>query len=66
MTVLQQRAELIAWYGRLGYTLTGEHASFPYGDERFGVPRHDDLAFVVLEKRLEAPGTRIGRDAGIG
>jgi ribosomal protein S18 acetylase RimI-like enzyme len=52
MTVIRQRAELIAWYERRGYVRTGETAPFPYGDERYGVPRRDDLEFVVLEKPL--------------
>lgn len=52
MTVLQQRQDLIAWYERLGYVPTGERVAFPYGDERYGVPRRGDLAFVVLEKVL--------------
>ncbi len=57
MHVLRQRSELIAWYERLGYQRTGESAPFPYGDERFGVPKRDDLEFVVLEKHLAArPG----------
>ena len=52
MKVIVQRRELLAWYGRLGYLPTGETASFPYGDERFGVPRRPDLEFVLLEKAL--------------
>jgi ribosomal protein S18 acetylase RimI-like enzyme len=52
MTVIRQRAELIAWYERRGYRRTGETAPFPYGDERFGVPKVPDLEFVVLEKAL--------------
>ena len=52
MTVIRQRDDLIAWYGRRGYRLTGETVAFPYGDERFGVPRRDDLEFVVLAKPL--------------
>lgn len=54
MTVLVQRDELIAWYGRRGYRRTGVFAPFPYGDERFGIPRRDDLRFEVLEKALSA------------
>ena len=54
MTVLEQRGELIAWYGRRGYRRTGETRPFPYGDERFGIPLRDDLRFEVLEKPLEA------------
>ena len=52
MTVISKRAELIAWYERLGYRPSGETEPFPYGDERFGLPRVDDLKFVVLEKPL--------------
>ena len=52
MSVLHQREELIAWYGRRGYAPTGEEKPFPYGDTRFGEPTRDDLKFVVLEKRL--------------
>jgi GNAT superfamily N-acetyltransferase len=52
MTVIVQRAELIAWYERRGYHRTGERKPFPYGDERFGRPRRDDLAFEVLVKPL--------------
>ena len=52
MTVIDLREELIAWYQRRGYRRTGIHRPFPYGDERFGRPRRDDLRFEVLEKRL--------------
>ncbi|MBY0307019.1 MAG: GNAT family N-acetyltransferase [Sphingomonas sp.] len=52
MTVIRQRAELIAFYQRRGYQLTGEERPFPYGDERFGQPRRDDLVFVVLARDL--------------
>ncbi|UJR84678.1 GNAT family N-acetyltransferase [Sandaracinus amylolyticus] len=52
MTVITQRDELIAWYARLGYTPTGDTEPFPYGDPRFGLPRRDDLVFVVLKKAL--------------
>jgi hypothetical protein len=52
MTVIAQRQELIAWYQRRGYSLTGEARPFPTEDPRFGLPKRDDLGFVVLEKRL--------------
>ncbi|HZW15259.1 MAG TPA: GNAT family N-acetyltransferase [Brevundimonas sp.] len=52
MTVIVQRDELIEWYQRRGYALTGETRPFPMTDPRFGVPRRGDLAFVVLEKPL--------------
>ena len=54
MTVINVRDTLIAWYVRRGYAPTGENAPFPYGDDRFGTPLRDDLAFVVLEKDLSA------------
>jgi predicted N-acetyltransferase YhbS len=57
MTVLVQRPELVAYYERRGYRMNGERKPFPYDDERFGLPRRDDLAFVVLEKSLSAVGT---------
>jgi ribosomal protein S18 acetylase RimI-like enzyme len=52
MTVITAREELIAWYERRGYARTGRRAPFPYGDERFGVPRRSDLEFEVLVKPL--------------
>lgn len=55
MTVIRQRTELIAWYERLGYAPTGETVPFPYGDHRFGLPRRDDLEFIVLARTLQAP-----------
>ena len=55
MTVIEQRAELIAWYERRGYRRTGEYQQFPYGDERFGIPRRDDLRFEVLLKDFAEP-----------
>lgn len=55
MTVIRQRAELIAYYGRRGYAPTGETRPFPFGDARFGAPRTPDLVFVVLEKPLTSP-----------
>jgi ribosomal protein S18 acetylase RimI-like enzyme len=52
MTVIRQRPELIAWYERRGYCRTGEEEPFPSADTRFGRPRADGLAFLVLEKAL--------------
>jgi ribosomal protein S18 acetylase RimI-like enzyme len=54
MTVISVRADLIAWYARRGYRGTGELRPFPYGDERYGLPRRDDLEFSVLRKQLAA------------
>ncbi|WP_282692296.1 GNAT family N-acetyltransferase [Streptomyces sp. CC208A] len=53
MTVITAREELIAWYERRGYRRTGETSPFPYGDERFGVPRREDLRFELLVKPLD-------------
>ncbi|MET7420439.1 N-acetyltransferase [Dactylosporangium sp. NPDC005555] len=52
MTVIVQREDLIAWYERRGFKRTGELSPFPYGDERFGKPLRDDLAFETLIKQL--------------
>src|SRR5262245_19929900 len=52
MTVIAQRAELIAWYERRGYRRTGETEPFPYGNARYGIPRRPDLVFAVLAKPL--------------
>ena len=53
MSVIEQREELIAWYQRRGYRLTGETGAFPYGQPRFGIPRRDDLRFVWMSKPLQ-------------
>lgn len=55
MTVIDCRAELIAFYQRRGYVRTGITKPFPYGDSRFGLPRRADLRFEILEKSLETP-----------
>ena len=54
MTVIDIRDELIAFYERRGYARTGLKKPFPYGDERFGIPKRDDLRFEILEKRFGA------------
>src|SRR5688500_10455563 len=52
MTVIDIRNELIAFYERRGYRRTGIYKPFPHGDERFGIPKRNDLRFEVLEKLL--------------
>jgi ribosomal protein S18 acetylase RimI-like enzyme len=52
MTVIQLRTELISWYQRRGYDLTERREPFPYGNDRFGVPKVSGLEFVILEKTL--------------
>jgi ribosomal protein S18 acetylase RimI-like enzyme len=59
MTVIGQREELIAWYERRGYKLTDERRPFPYGDQRFGLPRRSDLYFRVLAKELVQSSSKI-------
>ena len=50
LTVISARTELIAWYQRRGYLLTGETKPFPH-DPEFGVATQP-LQFVVMEKWL--------------
>jgi GNAT superfamily N-acetyltransferase len=52
MTVIAQRTELIVWYERRGYHLTGDIVPFPYDEARFGEPKRSDLYLVVMEKAL--------------
>ncbi len=52
MTVISVRDELIAWYERRGYRRSGVFKPFPYGDERFGIPKRADLRFELLVKTL--------------
>jgi ribosomal protein S18 acetylase RimI-like enzyme len=51
MTVISVRKELIDWYVRHGYQLTGERKPFAFTDPRFGQPKMK-LEFVVLEKKI--------------
>ena len=50
MTVISVRLELIAYYERRGYQLTGATESFPT-DPRYGIPKQP-LTLLVLEKPL--------------
>ena len=50
MTVISVRHELIAWYQRRGYRLTGEKIPFPE-HLALGIPKQS-LEFLVLEKIL--------------
>lgn len=52
MSVITQREELISWYKKQGYELSGETRAFPYGDVRYGIPKRDDLVLDVLNKKL--------------
>jgi GNAT superfamily N-acetyltransferase len=54
MTVVAQRPELIAFYERRGYRLTGETRPFPHSNAGSSVPKRPDLYLVVLAKSLTA------------
>jgi ribosomal protein S18 acetylase RimI-like enzyme len=55
MSVVNLRVRLIEWYKRRGYDLTGQTKPFPYGDNRYGIPKRDDLHLVALRKTLGRP-----------
>ena len=50
MSVISLRPDLLAWYERHGYRLTGEKQPFAV-DPKFGVPTRP-LEFVILEKSI--------------
>lgn len=52
MSVIRERQSLLDWYFRRGYQLTGETKPFPYGDERFGIPKVSNLEFLILQKGI--------------
>ncbi len=47
LTVLRQRSELVAYYERRGYELTGVQLPFPY-HEQVGRAKRDDLELVEM------------------
>lgn len=53
MEVLNVRTDIKAWYERKGFRPTGNTIPFPYDDERFGLPRRDDLQFDEYAKPLD-------------
>jgi len=52
MTVITKRPELIEYYMRRGYFLSGKKEHFPTNDPRFGIPKVTGLEFVELIKLL--------------
>ncbi len=52
MHVIEGRTELIQWYQRLGYQLTGEKCPFPMQDPKFGIPKVDKIEFLIMQKSL--------------
>lgn len=51
--VIQLRGTLMAWYERRGYKSTGEKKPFPYDQPEVGIPKRDDLHFIMFEKDLK-------------
>jgi ribosomal protein S18 acetylase RimI-like enzyme len=51
MNVIAQRPELIAFYQRRGYQLTGQSTPFP-NDQKFGIPKVSNLVLLELKKVL--------------
>jgi len=52
MSVISVRTELVKWYEKKGFKNTQNKKPFPYGNERFGLPKVNDLEFVILEKKI--------------
>ncbi len=56
LTVLAGRDELIAYYIRQGFSLTGKSEPLDITDERFGIPRLEkELVLLEMTKRVEVP-----------
>ncbi len=68
MTVISSRQELIGWYRRRGYEVTGETRPFPFEElaKLNSVALTDDLRFEVLEKDLTAASTEETGGKGSG
>jgi GNAT superfamily N-acetyltransferase len=62
MTVVHLRTELLAYYGRRGYSETGVVHDFPPHDERYGLPPAQELKLVVLAKSLLSHSSLTGHD----
>ena len=52
MKVIGIRTELIDYYKRRGYRLTGEREDFITAEDTFGEPKTENLYFEVLSKKL--------------
>ncbi len=68
MKVIASRAELIAWYGRRGYRVTGESRAFPFDElaKAGGVALKDDLRMEVMAKDLRAVAAEVsGNGSGV-
>jgi ribosomal protein S18 acetylase RimI-like enzyme len=51
LTVMSEREELIAYYERRGFRLTGKSIAFEGDDKRYGLPRHS-LTLLEMERVL--------------
>ncbi len=52
MKVIGVRRELIAYYRRRGYSLTGEQEDFLTAEDTFGEPNTQNLYFEILSKNI--------------
>jgi GNAT superfamily N-acetyltransferase len=52
LVVISLRSDMVELYARRGFVPTGDVHLFPYGDERFGRPKRDDLELLVMAKEL--------------
>lgn len=50
MTVIEQRTELIRYYQRCGFSLTGKSLPFPMDDPRRGIPKVPSISFIEMEQ----------------
>jgi hypothetical protein len=55
LQVIAQREDLVAWYVRRGYALTGKRRPVPFDALVNGVALRRDLYFAVLTKELNGP-----------
>jgi histone acetyltransferase (RNA polymerase elongator complex component) len=52
MRVIGVRSELIAYYLRRGYSLSGEKEDFMIAEDTFGEPKNQNLFFEILAKKI--------------
>jgi histone acetyltransferase (RNA polymerase elongator complex component) len=52
MRVIGVRSELIAYYLRRGYSLSGEKEDFIISEDTFGEPKNHNLFFEILSKKI--------------
>ncbi|MBC6110882.1 GNAT family N-acetyltransferase [Pedobacter fastidiosus] len=52
ISVISSRIELIEWYKRNGYIITGTSIAFEEIEGRFGEPKQNDIVLIGMEKHL--------------